>query len=136
MTSEELKELSKEAVMDFIRKRLSFETEVISSLRKIEPEELKNQHKRFDMSGYESQTGKCTIWNLSVLNEFADLGIYDHTSYLFLDFYKGTPTIYLKYFSESENIEIDDLSGCGTTEIIYKVFELTIFSDKGKRRRD
>lgn len=136
MTIEELKKKSKEEILDFIRKRLSFEEKAISSLRNIEYEKLENQHKRFEMSGYEAQTGKCTTWNLSILNEFADLGIYDYTSYLFLDFYKGTPTLYLKYFHENENIEIDDLSGYGTTEIIYKVFELTIFSDKGKRRRN
>ena len=135
MTAEELKKLPKEKIFDFIRERLRFGTEVIASLRNIESEQLKNQHKRFEMSGYESQTGKCTLWNLSILNEFADLGIYDFTSYLFLDFYKGTPTIYLKYFNENENLEIDDLSGYGTTEIIYKIFQLTIFSDKGKRRR-
>jgi hypothetical protein len=136
MTADELKKKSKEEVLNFIRERLRFESEVISSLRDIDYEKLKNQHKRFEMSGYESQTGKCTTWNLSVLNEFADLGIYDYTSYLFLDFYKGTPTIYLKYFHENENIEIDDLSGLGTTEIIYRVFELTIFSNKGTRRRN
>lgn len=135
MTAEELKKMPKEKVFDFIRERLRFDTEVIASLRNIDPEQLKNQHKRFEMSGYESQTGKCTLWNLSILNEFADLGIYDFTSYLFLDFYKGTPMIYLKYFNENENLEIDDLSGYGTTEIIYKIFQLTIFSDKGKRRR-
>lgn len=135
MTAEELKKMPKEKVLDFIRERLRLDTELIASLRNIESEQLENQHKRFEMSGYESQTGKCTTWNLSILNEFADLGIYDFTSYLFLDFYKGTPTIYLKYFNETENLEIDDLSGYGTTEIIYKIFQLTIFSDKGKRRR-
>jgi len=135
MTVEELKKMPKEKVFDFIRERLRLDTEVIASFRNIDSEQLKNQYKRFEMSGYESQTGKCTLWNLSILNEFADLGIYDFTSYLFLDFYKGTPTIYLKYFNENENLEIDGLSGYGTTEIIYKIFQLTIFSDKGKRRR-
>jgi|SRR5690554_1911832 len=135
MTAEELKKMPKEKALDFIRERLRIDEGLIDSLRNIDSEQLKNQHKRFEMSGYESQTGKCTVWNMSILNEFADLGIYDYTSYLFLDFYKGTPTIYLKYFHENENIEIDDLSGYGTTEIIYKIFQLTIFSDKGKRRR-
>lgn len=135
MTAEELKKMPKEEVLDFIRERLRFDEEFIASIRSIDSEQLKNQHKRFEMSGYESQTGKCTIWNLAIINEFADLGIYDFTSYLFLDFYKGTPTIYLKYFRENENLEIDDISGYGTAEIIYKIFQLTIFSDKGKRRR-
>ena len=87
------------------------------------------------MSGYESITGQCTLWNNSVLNTFADLGIYDYTSYLFLDFYKGSPTLYLKYFYENENLEFNEWSGYGTIEIIYEIFELTIFSNKDKRRR-
>jgi len=135
MTVEELKEKSKPEVLNYIRERLAFDQGTLNSLRQLNNEQKGNEHKRFEMSGYESKTGQCTLWNTSVLNTFADLGIYDYTSYLFLDFYKGIPTLYLKYFYENENIEIDDLSGCGTTEIIYKIFELTIFSNKGKRRR-
>ncbi|NLZ94946.1 MAG: hypothetical protein GX921_03865 [Bacteroidales bacterium] len=132
---EELQKRSKEEVMDFIRQRLSFSEGISSSMRGLEPEQVEKQHKRFEMSGYASKTGQCAVWNSSVLNEFADLGIYDYTSYLFLDFYKGTPTLYLKYFNEHDNLEFDNLSGYGTTELIYKIFELTIFSDKEKRRR-
>jgi hypothetical protein len=133
MTAEELKVKTKDEIMDFIRKRLSFDEGTESSIRHSETDRI--QHKRFDMSGYESKTGQCTVWNTSVLNEFADLGIYDYTSYLFLDFYKGTPTLYLKYFNGNENLEFDEWGGYGTTEIIYEIFELTIFSNKGKRRR-
>jgi hypothetical protein len=132
MIDTELKFKSKDEIFNFIRKRLRFEEGIVSSLKGIDT--LGNQHKRFEMSGYESQTGYCTTWNLSILNEFADLGIYDFTSYLFLDFYKGTPTIYLKYFGERDNIEID-LGGYGTIDIIYEIFKLTIFSGKNKRRR-
>jgi len=135
MTVEELKTKSKSDVLSFIRKRLTFEEGIISSIRQLESEQIESEHKRFDMSGYESITGQCTLWNTAVLNTFADLGIYDYTSYLFLDFYKGAPTLYLKYFHENENLEFDEWSGFGTTEIIYKIFELTIFSNKGKRRR-
>jgi hypothetical protein len=135
MTAEELKSKPKEEVKDFIRKKLSFDIGISSSMRYLEPEQIAKQHKRFEMTGYESITGQCTVWNTSVLNEFADLGIYDYTSYLFLDFYKGTPTLYFKYFLENENLEFDEWSGQGTTEIIYKIFELTIFSNKESRRR-
>ena len=133
MTSEELKVKTENEIMDFIRERLSFDEGTVSSIRHSETE--RKQHRRFDMSGYESKTGQCTVWNTSVLNAFADLGIYDYTSYLFLDFYKGTPTLYLKYFNGNDNLEFDEWSGYGTTEIIYEIFKLTIFSDKGKRRR-
>lgn len=136
MTAEILKTKSKEEILDFIRERLSFGSEVSSHLRQIDKDNFKKEHRRFDMSGYESKTGECTVSNLAILNEFADLGIYDYTSYLFLDFYKGSPTLYLKYWHENDNIEIDEWSGYGTTEIIYKIFERTIFSNKGTRRRD
>ena len=76
MTIEKLKSKSKEEVMDFIRQRLSFDEGINSSMRYIEAEQAEKQHKRFDMSGYESKTGQCTVWNSSVLNEFADLGLY------------------------------------------------------------
>ncbi len=42
MTAEVLKNKSKEAVMDFIRERLSFEDGVLSSFRNIEPSKLEN----------------------------------------------------------------------------------------------
>jgi hypothetical protein len=136
MTAEELKSKSKDEVMNFIRQRLSFNEKITSSMRNLESDQVEKQHKRFEMSGYESKTGECTVWNTSVLNEFADLGIYDYTSYLFLDFYKGTPILYLKYFQKNEDLEFDEWGGYGTTEIIYEIFQLTIFSDKRKRRRD
>ena len=66
---------------------------------------------------------------------FAYLGIYDFTHYLFLDFYKGNGTLYLRYFNDDNNIEIE-LAGYGTVEIIYIIFNFTIFSNKPKRRRD
>ena len=86
------------------------------------------------MSGCEQTTGWCTLFNTAILNEFANLGIYDYTSYLFLDFDKGTPTVYLKYYDENENLEYD-LNGYTTTEIIFTIFELTIFSGRSKRPR-
>lgn len=92
------------------------------------------EHRKFEMSGCESETGQCTKHNLEIVNEFADLGIYDYTNYLFLDFHKGSGTLYLKYFNENENIEVE-LGGCGTTEIIYEIFSKTILSDKPTRRR-
>ena len=60
--------------------------------------------------------------------------VFDYTSYLFLDFHNGTPTVYLKYFSENENLEYS-FTGYTTTEIIFAILELTIFSGKPKRNR-
>lgn len=134
-TAEMLKKQSKEDVFDFIRRRLSFDENLISQLRHIDREEMRKEHRRFEMSGYEDKKGDCTLFNQSILNLFADLGIYDYTTYLFLDFVKGSPTLYLQNFYSRENLEFQ-LGGYGTVEIIYEVFEKTIFSDKPPRRRD
>jgi len=133
-TADMLQKKTKKDVFNFIRNRLSFDNNIVSQLRNIDTEEMKKEHRRFEMSGYESLAGGCTLHNQNILNEFADLGIYDYTSYLFLDFYKGSPTLYLKYFGDYENFEFE-LGGYGTTEIIYLIFEKTIFSNKRTRRR-
>jgi hypothetical protein len=134
-TAEMLKNKTKKDVYNFIRSRLAFDENLVSQFRHIENDLIKKEHRRFEMSGYENRKGECTIHNQNILNDFADLGIYDYTSYLFLDFYKGSPTLYLKYFNDSENLEFE-YGGYGTTEIIYFIFEKTIFSDKGIRRRN
>lgn len=133
-TAEMLKKQSKEDVLTFIRKRLAFDEDIVNQLRYIDSNGLNKEHRRFEMSGYESNKGECTLHNLSILNEFADIGIYDYTSYLFLDFYKGQGILYLKYFNTNENLEYE-FGGDGTAEIIYKIFELTIFSNINTRRR-
>ena len=112
----DLKQMTKEEVFNFIRQRLSFSKELQEQFRHVNKDDLAKEHRRFEMSGNESKTGQCTIFNTAILNEFADLGIYDYTSYLFLDFHNGTPTVYLKYFSENENLEYS-FTGYTTTEI-------------------
>jgi len=115
---EYLEKLTKNELMAYIRGRLTV-----------------NQKKQsFDFSGYESETGECTLKNQGILNIFSDLGIYDYTTFLFLDFYKGSPTVYFQYFSENEVYQIN-LDACSTSEIIYSIFQITIFSGKHKRRR-
>lgn len=134
MTAEELKIKSKTDVLDFIRERLSFAQRIPEQLRHVDEKLFKKEHRRFDMSGYEDISGENTVFNLSILNEFANLGIYDYTSYLFLDFYKGSVTLYLKYFYEQDNLEYD-LSGSTTSEIIYEIFQRTIFSGRMTKER-
>ena len=126
--------MTKEDGYKLIRQRLSFGDELQQQLRHINKDVFMKEHRRFEMSGCESQTGWCTVFNTAILNEFADLGIYNYTSYLFLDFHRGVPTVYLKYFSEDENLEYT-LDGYTTTEIIFAIFELTIFSGKPTRIR-
>jgi hypothetical protein len=135
MLKNDLQSQSKEEILEFIRQRLSFDYDVQNHLRHVDKEIFSKEHKRFTMSGYEGKTGECTLDNLAILNVFADLGIYDYTTYLFLDFYKGVGTLYFQYFCEHENCKLE-LAGDGTTEIIYKIFQQTIFSNKAMRRRD
>lgn len=134
MTKEILQTKSKEDVLDFIRTKLLFDPAIESQLRHIDKETFKSEHRRFEMSGYEDEVGECTLHNLAILNEFANLGIYNYTSYLFLDFHKGHGILYLKYFYETENLEFE-LGGYSTAEIIYEVFQKTIFTTKKQRRR-
>lgn len=95
--------------------------------------DLKN-HKRFDMSGYESKKGECTKHNSGVLMTFAETGIFDYVDFLTVDFYKGEGSIYFKYVNSSE-IKIINVNGLGTCEIIYKIFQITIFSNRKEKRR-
>jgi len=134
MTREILLTKTKDQIFEFIRERLAFKDEIGSQLRHVDKEAFNKEHRRFEMSGYESEPGQCTKHNSAIVNEFADLGIYDYTSYLFLDFYKGTPTLYVKYFNDSENLEFE-LSGFTTTEIIYEILLKTIFTGESTRRR-
>lgn len=126
--------MTKQEVLNLIRQRLSFSDELLKQFRYIEEDDFKREHRRFEMSGYEEKTGWCTVFNTAILNEFADLGIYNYTSYLFLDFHEGTATLYLKYFFEDENLEYE-LPGYSTVDIIFTILELTIFSGKPARTR-
>ena len=90
------------------------------------------------MSGYDDPFGvPCTVHNQKILNVFAYLGLYDYTNFLFLDFYKGNSSVYLRYWDSDEfYVDKDFTSGFSTSEIIYEIFKLTILSDKRTRRRE
>ena len=77
--------MTKEEVFNLIRQRLSFGDELQQQLRHVDKDKFIKEHRRFEMSGFETQTGWCTVFNNDILNKFADLGIYNYTSYLFLD---------------------------------------------------
>ena len=81
----QLEQMTKEEVLNFIRKRLSFGSEIKRQLKHVDEDDFSKEHRRFEMSGCEQTTGWCTLFNTAILNEFANLGIYDYTSYLFLD---------------------------------------------------
>ena len=108
--------------------RAMTESEIIGFIR------IRKKGAKFDMSGYEEETGRCTVENTAILNLFAYLGIYNYTHYLFLDFYKGVGTIYLRYWGDDKNHALE-VAGYGTSEIIYEVMKLTILTDNETRRR-
>lgn len=119
MDAKQLGQIKRSRVMEFIKERLTLGD---------------GERLRFNMSGYEENTGECTVHNIDIVNRFADLGIYDYTKYLFLDFYKGSGTIYFQFFDNDESFSID-VYELGTREIIYEIFTITIFSNSTKRRR-
>ena len=99
-----LKQMTKEEVFNLIRQRLSFGDELQQQLRHVDKDKFMKEHRRFEMSGFETQTGWCTVFNNDILNKFADLGIYNYTSYLFLYPYK-TKQAYI----QSPSIELQAL---------------------------
>lgn len=126
-------------VCDFIRETLAIKNERGErEIIEINDGYYKEKRFRFEMSGYDgsngSNVGSCTLENLAIINKFAFLGIYDYTEFLTIDFYKGCGTLYFKYWGDDNVLEME-LGGEGTTEIILKIFKITIFSNKNKRRR-
>lgn len=135
MTKEKLKGMTKNDVIQFIRKSLIIEKNKVPFKICMKDNRPPANRLRFDMSGYESNTGDNTIHNQGILNIFAYLGIYDYTEFLFIDFYKGAGRIFLSYFYSPELQEVN-VCGSSTSEIIYEIFLLTIFSDLRTRRRN
>jgi len=135
MTVETLKQMSKDDVLDFIRQRRTI-TKEDGSIEKLS----------FD---FDARDTKGTIHNMNILNLFADLGIYDTTNLLFLNSRKGNFMLYMLYWAdegtvisipekdifhdENKYLVFDEYGGWSTSEIIYDVFEKTIFSDKPKK---
>lgn len=131
MTKETIAGLSTDQIEKAIRQRLSFE-DISYQLSHVDKDLFREkEHRRFNMSGY----GDSVLTTQAILNEFFDLGIYDYTTYLFLNFYKGDGVLYYQYIGEDEN-RTEDLGGHGTIEIIHKILQLTALSGRKPYRRD
>jgi len=124
LTADALKESSSGDVLNYIREKLKFNYNLLKQLHCYQYSKDKNEHRRFDFSGdfYEG-----IVSNINIINEFADLGIYDNLDYLFVKFYKGSAIIYYKYVYDQNCYHSEDLSGLTTSEIIYEIFKITIF---------
>ena len=60
--------MTKEEVFNLIRQRLSFGDELQQQLRHVDKDKFMKEHRRFEMSGFETQTGWCTVFNNDILN--------------------------------------------------------------------
>ena len=58
-----LKQMTKEEVFNLIRQRLSFGDELQQQLRHEDKDKFMKEHRRFEMSGFETQTGWCTVFS-------------------------------------------------------------------------
>lgn len=98
----------------------------------------RRQGLHFEMSGYGDDV---TSHNMSILNKFEYMGIYDYTGALFIDFYKGSGVIYWsRDVCPDDRFGLTDMAilsvgGMSTSEIIFEIFKITILSGKNKRRR-
>jgi len=121
----------KDEILYFIRCKLSENGQLIYK-------DDRRNGLHFEMSGYGENV---TSHNMSILNKFECMGIYDYTGALFIDFYKGGGVIYW-----SRDVCPDDrfgtadfnilyVGGMTTSEIIFEIFKITILSGKNKRRR-
>lgn len=96
---------------------------------------------RFKMSGYDGgNVGSCVSVNSEILLKFADLGIYNTTNFMVLDFYKGCGSFTYSPWGEfDENFRYivysEEFGGLTTTEIIVRIIEITLFSGFKERRR-
>lgn len=121
-----LRSSSKENVMNFIRANLAFDSDVYTSIRRIGyGEEVYKEHYRFDMSHNAPINNK-------ILSIFEPLGTQNTQGPFILSFWKGYPS--LAFFNEY-SFSYDRpptlrftkcLSGYGTVEIIYFIFQNTI----------
>lgn len=92
-------------------------------------EKLEPGHIRFDMSGYGNgfKSNTCYFENFEILKRFHDCGIWDFVSYLYLDAYKGTMTLYFQFWENSIPNELrNELSGINFEENLDSVKSVDI----------
>ena len=134
---EEIKKMNDVILKDFIRNRLKLSSHEIGSFKLPVVENVLHTdpiiHKRFDMSGL-GKNNSCQVYNTNILNLFADCGIYDYVNYLYLDAYKGTITLYYKFWGEKESGE-DELGGYGTVDILKYILEKFCLKTLDKKER-
>ena len=125
---EKLLIMSDNEIRDFVRERLQFKTKNIGChLRHVDIVNfLETEHLRFDMSGY-GVDNSCYFQNMKILKKFRDCGIWDYCRFLYLDAYKGSMTLYFRWWRDNDNhsntgVNINkDYTCWGTVEIIRDI---------------
>jgi hypothetical protein len=134
-----LSKLNEEEVLNFIRDVLVKNTPPyqITESAEFEDEdgdeywELREKSRlRFDMGVLFDEVSKGVEKNQFIIDLFKNLGIYNYTSKFSLKFHKGCPFINYVYYNEFLEHENDVLGGYTTSELIYEIFKLTIFSGR------
>ena len=130
MNAQELKNKTKDEVFDFIRQRLSHSLEE-RDLKYVNEADFKKEHMRFRMSGERDiDVPLDIVHNQSVINKFADLGIYKGADFINTSFWKGSGMLYIGILGSGElnhcPIEEIEISGWGTVDIIYEILKKTI----------
>lgn len=130
----ELSKLKKEDVLKYIRGVLTENTpayKVLPNSEFYDEYEIERINRlRFEMHVEYDEVSEDVEKNQFIIDLFKHLGIYNYTSNFSLKFHKGCPIITYQYYSEYDTIENDQLGGYTTSEIIYEIFKLTIFSGK------
>lgn len=129
-TRELIMRMSDDQLEEYVRDHLKFLLHqkykgLTDHLRHIDG--LSDEHLRLDMSGYGTdEDNSCYFRNLNILKGFRNFGIWDFVSYLYLDAYKGTVTLYWKWWNNPE-LDVDnyelEFTGDTTTEIITEIIK-------------
>ena len=127
----QLSKLNGEEVLNYIRNVLVKNTPPYQFTEQDDEYELREKSRlRFDMGVLFDEVSECVEKNQFIIDLFKYLGIYDYTSSFSLKFHKGCPILNYVYYNEFFEHENDELGGHTTSEIIYEIFKLTIFSGR------
>ena len=133
----QLSKLNEESVLEYIRQILTDNTpsyQILPNSEFICDSSFQFEHRknrlRFEMDTLHDEKSEDVEKNQFIIDLFQNLGIYNYTHYLNLKFHKGNPIISYRYYGDFNEYENNDFGGYTTSEIIYEIFKLTIFSGK------
>lgn len=127
----QLSKLNQEEILNYIRNVLVNNTPPYQFNEQDDEYVIRQKSRlRFDMEVLFKEVSECVEKNQFIIDLFKNLGIYNYTSKFSLKFHKGCPFINYVYYNEFLEHENDVLGGYTTSELIYEIFKLTIFSGR------